>query len=78
MGKGEITAADGMLYVRGQKNGAVALVEATSDGYKEKGRLEQPSQTGKQDQMWAYPVVFGGKLYLRDQDNLFCYDVKAK
>jgi len=78
VGKGEITAADGMLYVRGQKNGAVALVEATSDGYKEKGRLEQPSQTGKQDQMWAYPVVFGGKLYLRDQDNLFCYDVKAK
>jgi outer membrane protein assembly factor BamB len=78
VGKGEITAADGMLYVRGERNGAVALVEATPEGYKEKGRLEQPSQTGKPGQMWAYPVVFGGRLYLRDQDNLFCYDVKAK
>ena len=78
VGKGQITAADGMLYVRGQSNGAVALVEATPEGYKEKGRLDQPSQTGKQGQMWAYPVVFGGKLYLRDQDNLFCYNVSAK
>lgn len=78
VGKGEITAADGMLYVRGQRSGTVALVEAAPDAYKEKGRLEQPSQTGKADQMWAYPVVFGGKLYLRDQENLFCYNVSAK
>ena len=29
-------------------------------------------------QAWSYPVVANGKLYLRDQDVLLCYDVKAK
>ena len=25
---------------------------------------------------WSQPVIANGKLYLRDQDNLFCYNVK--
>ena len=54
--------------------GVVALVEATPDGYKEKGRFPQPERSAKNS--WAHPVVSGGKLYLRDQDVLLCYDVK--
>jgi outer membrane protein assembly factor BamB len=76
VGKGSITAADGMLYVRGEKDGQVALVEATPGGYKEKGRLKQPDRSAKL--AWPYPVVAGGRLYLRDGDILLCYDVKAK
>ena len=78
VGKGSITCADGMLFVRGDnKSGSsIALVEASADSYKEKGKFAQPSPSGKET--WAYPVVFGGKLYLRDQDTLYCYNVSAK
>jgi outer membrane protein assembly factor BamB len=75
VGKGSVTAADGHLYVRGE-NGAVALVEATPSGYKETGRFNQPDRS--RQPAWPYPVVAGGRLYLRDGDVLLCYDVKAK
>jgi outer membrane protein assembly factor BamB len=74
VGKGATAFADGMLYVRAEGSGQVALVEATPEGYREKGMLEQPERT-KQN-AWPHPVITGGRLYLRDQDNLFCYDVK--
>jgi outer membrane protein assembly factor BamB len=76
VGKGAITYADGHLYVRSEGKGEVALVEATPAGYKEKGRFTQPERTTRM--AWAHPVIAAGKLYLRDQDNLFCYDVKGK
>jgi outer membrane protein assembly factor BamB len=74
VGKGSITAADGHLYVRSE-NGPVALVEASRAGYVEKGRFDQPDRSG--DKSWPHPVIAGGRLYLRDQDVLLCYDVKA-
>jgi outer membrane protein assembly factor BamB len=78
VGKGAVAFADGYLVVRSEnaKRGEIALVEATPSGYKEAGRFSLPDPTNKNT--WAHPVVFGGKLYLRNQDNLFCYDVKAK
>ena len=75
VGKGSVTCADGMLYVRAESGaGAVALVEATPDGYKEAGRFDQPERS--RNNSWPHPVVADGKLYLRDQDLLLCYDVK--
>ena len=41
-----------------------------------RGRFDQPDRTDKP--AWAHPVIANGKLYIRDQDTLFCYDVKAK
>ena len=77
VGKGSISFADGNLIVRGEsRTGSVALVEATPAGYKEHGRFDQPYRS-KTDS-WPHPVVSGGKMYLRDQDVLLCYDVKAK
>jgi outer membrane protein assembly factor BamB len=75
VGKGSVCFADGHIYHRGE-NGGVALVEATPAGYKEKGRFMQPDRSEKK--AWPHPVVAGGKLYLRDWDALFCYDVKEK
>jgi outer membrane protein assembly factor BamB len=75
VGKGSLCYADGCLYVRGQNGGAVALVEANPAAYKEKGRFTPPGGGGKN--VWAYPVVANGCLYLRDQGILYCYDVKA-
>ena len=77
VGKGSVTYADGHIYLRSQdEEGAVALVEATPDGYREKGRLDQPDRSDRNT--WPPPVVAGGRLYLRDQDVLLCYEVRAK
>lgn len=75
VGKGAVAYADGHLYLRGE-NGGVALAEATPNGYVEKGRFMQPERSGKQ--CWPHPVVAGGKLLLRDQETLLCYDVSGK
>lgn len=74
-GKGATVFADGHLYLRAE-SGPVALIEATPDGLKEKGRFNQPDRSKRA--AWAHPVVANGKLYLRDQGLLLCYDVKAK
>lgn len=74
VGKGSVTYADGHLYARSER-GPVALVEATPTGYVENGRFDQPDLSGKTT--WPYPVIAGGRLYLRDHDNLLCYNVKA-
>lgn len=73
VGKGSVTYADGLLYLRSEQ-GPVALAAASPDGYDEKGKFEPPTRSGKPS--WAHPVVCGGKLFLRDMDNLLVYDVK--
>ena len=75
-GRGSVamTYADGKFYMRYQ-NGIIALVEANPAAYKEISSFKLP----KSDRdSWPHPTVIGGKLYLRDQDKLWCYDVKAK
>lgn len=72
-GKGSITYADGRLYFRSEQ-GAVALVEATGAGYRELGRFDQPKRSSSS--AWSHPVVAAGKLFLRDEDLLLCYDLK--
>jgi outer membrane protein assembly factor BamB len=77
VGKGSLTYADGMLYCRGESGGSVALVEASPTAYKEAGTFTPPDQS-KGNNCWANPVVFGGHLYIREGDSLYCYDVKGK
>lgn len=72
-GKGSLTCADGMLYLRSEAKGTVALIKATPAGYQETGRFIQPD-FGK-PKTWPHPVVAGKRLYLRDQDVLLCYDL---
>jgi outer membrane protein assembly factor BamB len=74
VGKGSLVYADGNLYCLSE-NGVVGLVEATPAGYKEKGRFR--IQQGSLP-TWAHPVVAGGRLYLRDQDTIYAYDVREK
>ena len=74
VGKGSICFADGCLYVRSEKDGAMALVEATPDAYREKGRFTPPDSTSKKNAVWPHPIVANGRLYLRDQETLFCYE----
>ncbi len=73
VGKGSVTYADGHLYVQSETN-VVGLAEATPSGYREKGRFDIPD---KGLPSWAHPVVSDGRLYVRNQDTLLVYDIKA-
>ena len=73
VGKGSVTYADGHLYIQGE-NSQVGLAEATSAGYREKGRFAIPE---KGQLSWAHPVISDGRLYVRNQDTLLVYDIKA-
>ena len=72
VGKGSLVFADGHLYLYSE-NGVVGLAEATPAGYREKGRFSI-QQAGLPT--WAHPVISGGRLYIRDQDTVYAYDVK--
>ncbi|MHB8903160.1 MAG: PQQ-binding-like beta-propeller repeat protein [Thermoguttaceae bacterium] len=77
VGKGSLVYADGMLYLRAEADqGTVAIIEASPEGYRETGRFDQPDRSEKNS--WPHPVVIGGRLYLRDQDVLLCYEVQGK
>lgn len=73
-GSAAVVAADGQLYFR-YDEGLMALIEVTPDGYKLNGKFEFPKGGNPS---WAHPVVAGGKLYLREQDQLLVYDIAEK
>jgi outer membrane protein assembly factor BamB len=79
LSRGSVTCADGKLYCLGEDEGAVVLVPAKPEKWQVNGRLELPQQSKlrkPQGKVWTYPVIANGRLYLRDQELLFCFDVK--
>jgi outer membrane protein assembly factor BamB len=72
VGKGSLIYADRHLYALGE-DGVVGLVDADPAGYHEISRFEIPKGAYP---TWSQPVIANGMLYLRDQDNLFCFNVK--
>jgi outer membrane protein assembly factor BamB len=80
-GKGAIAYGDGMFYCLSEDDGEVVLIDASPDGWQEHGRFTLDPQTkirSDRGKIWTHPVIANGKLYLRDQDLVYCYDVKAK
>jgi outer membrane protein assembly factor BamB len=81
-GWASVASADGRLYIH-LVNGDFVLAEATPAGYRERGRFTPPNQpkhkqAGQFAEMaFAYPVVAGGRLYIRDLGTLWAYDVRA-
>jgi len=73
VGKGSVTFADGSLYIQSENN-IVGLADATPSGYRERGRLRIPD---KGLPSWAHPVISDGRLYVRNQDTVTVYDVRA-
>jgi outer membrane protein assembly factor BamB len=73
--KGSLALADGRLYYRTEK-GPVLLIEPNPKEYVERGRFDQPERSKLP--AWSHPVIANAKLYLRDQDLLLCYNVKAQ
>lgn len=75
--KGSLTFADNRLYVFSER-GDVALVEPSRAGYEQRGRFELRQRDRSGENTWSHPVVANGLLYLRDQDVLVAYDVRAR
>jgi outer membrane protein assembly factor BamB len=73
IGSAAVVYADGHLYFRYQ-NGVVALIEATTTGYRLKGTFQIPGAGGDS---WAHPAIANGRLYLREKDRLWVYDLKG-
>ncbi len=67
-----IVYADGHLYFR-YEDGLVALIEATPEEYRLNGTFRTAVKKGPS---WPHPVIHDGKLYLRDNEVLMCYDVR--
>ena len=79
-GKGSVTYADGKLFCLDERNGDVALVEASTQGWKELSRFKLAPLSSKrspQGGIWPHPVVVNGRLYLRDQELIHCFNVKS-
>jgi hypothetical protein len=73
--KGSLALADGRLYLRTEE-GTLLLIEPNRERLVERGRFDQPDRS--RSPAWTHPVIANGKLYVRDQGRLFCYDVKSK
>lgn len=71
-GQAAVVYADGNIIFR-SSDGTVAMFAASPEGFQLKGTLEPAYQEGRS---WAHPVVAGGRLYLREQDRLMCYDLR--
>jgi outer membrane protein assembly factor BamB len=81
LGKGAIAYADGRFYCLSEDSGELVLIAASSEGWEEHGRFTLDPQTkirSDKGKIWTHPVIADGKLYLRDQDLLFSFDVKAE
>ncbi len=79
--KGAIHLADGLFYLLEEDTGTVAIIDASPVGYTEHSRFKidpQTTQRSPKGKVWTHPVVTNGKLFLRDQELLYCYDVSSK
>jgi outer membrane protein assembly factor BamB len=77
LGSGSLCYADRRLYLHGE-NGEVALVDPSAAGYREQGRFtppDRPQRLNDLEKAWTYPVVANGRLYIRDQNRLWSYDI---
>lgn len=76
--KGSITYADGELYLLEEDTGSLVKIKATDKDWTEVGRFTLPKLSPTRPgsgKVWPHPVVANGKLYLRDYEYLYCYDV---
>jgi outer membrane protein assembly factor BamB len=76
--KGSVTIADGLMYCITEDKGAVVLAEASPKGWKEHSRFQlapQSEQRAKQAKVWTPAVIAHGRLYLRDQEHGWCFDI---
>ncbi|MBL8826148.1 MAG: PQQ-like beta-propeller repeat protein [Planctomycetaceae bacterium] len=76
---GSMTYADGKLFCYGEGDGTLHLLEANPTACNILGKAKIPTASTNRKpsgKIWTPPVVSGGRLFVRDQELIFCYDVK--
>jgi outer membrane protein assembly factor BamB len=76
--KGSVTCADGMLYRLEERTGDCVLIKATPEGMQEISRFRldpQTEQRSRRGKVWTHPIISNGRMYLRDQEIICCYDI---
>src|SRR5262249_13215912 len=74
-GSASVTAADGMLYFH-FADGTMVLARADPGDYTEISKFKVPGSGERPG--WSHPVILDGKLYVREQDHISCFDIRAK
>ena len=69
--KGSLIVADGHLIILGEQ-GKLALAEATPKAYSEKSSFQ--ALKGK---CWTVPTLNGGRLYLRNEKEILCLNLRG-
>ncbi|MCL2027838.1 MAG: PQQ-like beta-propeller repeat protein [Bacteroidales bacterium] len=78
VGKGAILAVNDRLLLLEERRGLMGIVAASPQGWQEFGTMEFPERTSirtMDNMVWAHPVIADGKLFVRDQDLLFAFDL---
>ena len=77
--KGAVLAVNDRLLLLDERTGLLVVAASSPDGWKEFGRMEIPERSKHEsldNMVWTHPVVADGKLFWRDHELLFCYDLK--
>lgn len=78
---GAMTYADGRFYLYSEDDASAAIIEASAAGWNLQGKMSPPQESANRKpkgKVWTPPIVSGGRLFLRDQELLFCYDVRKR
>jgi outer membrane protein assembly factor BamB len=67
-----LIGGDNMLFMQFQ-DGEFALAKADPEKLTVVGRFKIPGSGERPS--WAHPTIADGKLYVRSQDKIFCYDI---
>jgi outer membrane protein assembly factor BamB len=70
-GHGQLLLAGDLLVIMAE-TGELALVEASPSAYRELGRIRV-----FEGKTWNYPALADGKVYLRNDEDMVCYDLTA-
>ena len=86
-GARELDAAAGVMKkctlcvdrIYNENKGSVTLLEASTEGFRQRSQFTPAPQSeirASRGKVWTHPVVAEGRLYLRDQDLIYCYRIK--
>ncbi|MEM6799611.1 MAG: PQQ-binding-like beta-propeller repeat protein [Planctomycetota bacterium] len=79
LGRASLLYADGKLICLSE-DGILRLIEATPDAYKLLSEHKPVDESGRrllQGDAWVAPVLSHGRLYVRGEDRLVCFDIAA-
>ena len=79
IGAGNAILADGKVFILGEETGEVAMLAFETNSYKEISKFTLPKESSTRKngaRRWTHPVISGGKLFLRDQEFIFCYEIR--